>query len=124
MSVASKIIVSGLLIALIIVTGIWLTGLGRPLNTALFTVHKLIALGFVVFTSILVINLLKQTPMTPLVMVFITICALSVIALFATGAILSAEKPLSRLLVTIHAAAPVVMVIASAALFYLLTRKK
>jgi hypothetical protein len=124
MSVTSKIIVSGLLIVFIIVTGIWLASMGRPLNTALFTVHKLIALGFVVFTSILIINLLKQTPMTPFVLVFIIIAVLSVIALFATGAMLSAEKAASKLLLTIHATAPAVMAIASAILLFLLTRKK
>ncbi|MHB1152198.1 MAG: hypothetical protein ACYCWE_15825 [Eubacteriales bacterium] len=61
MSLTLKLITSGILIILIIVTGKWVSRLGRPINSGALTIHKLTALAFTVFTSIVVLNLLKET---------------------------------------------------------------
>lgn len=41
-------------------SGIWLSNSGKPYNTVIFTIHKLIALTAVVFTVILIVNLFRN----------------------------------------------------------------
>jgi hypothetical protein len=48
----SRFIIPGSVFLLTLVSGVWLSCSGKPLNTGIFTVHKLIALGAVVATAI------------------------------------------------------------------------
>ena len=115
MSLTTKLVISGgILIISVIVTGIWVSRLGRPLNTGVFTIHKLTALTFTVFVSVFVINLLKENQIGTAVPVILIIACLSMAALFASGAFLSFEKPLLKKILTIHAFTPVITIISSA----------
>ena len=51
----------GIVLLLTLASGIWLSNSGKPLNTAIFTLHKLIALGVVILTAIQFFNLLKNS---------------------------------------------------------------
>ena len=51
MSIIFKITGAGLLFLFTIGTGIWLSNSGKPYNTLIFNIHKLIALGTVIFTA-------------------------------------------------------------------------
>ena len=43
-----KFVIAGIFLVLIIVSGLWLSRTGRPLNVLILTVHKLIAVAGVV----------------------------------------------------------------------------
>lgn len=107
----SRFIISGILYALIILMGFVTKGMGRPLNTAVLAVHKLIALAFAIYTVINVIGLMKNMPANAFTWTMIAVSALSVIALFATGAILSFEKPAARFIQIIHNISTVLLLI-------------
>jgi hypothetical protein len=104
--------------------GICLCILGKPYNTIIFTVHKMISLIFVVLTVLLVINLAKDIQIQTLVMFFLIFAGISILALFATGALMSMGKMSYAVLKTIHIIAPITAFISSALSIYLLQLNK
>lgn len=120
MDTTSKFITPGIIFLLTLASGVWLSSSGKPLNTLIFTVHKLIALAMVILTAIQIYNLLKATGIQALPMALIIFAGLCVLALFATGALMSLGKPVDAILLTIHRVAPFLAVIAMGATVYLL----
>ena len=108
----SKFVLPGIAFVLTLAFGFWLSHVGKPYNGLLFNIHKLIALGAVVATVIQLVKLLKGADALALVIVLLVIAALCVIALFASGALMSMDKLDYALMLTIHRVAPVVLVIA------------
>ena len=109
---ASKILLPGIVFILTLAFGFWVSHVGKPYNGLLFNVHKLSALGAVVATVIQLVKLLKSADALALVGVLLVVAALCVIALFASGALMSMDKLDYALILTIHRVAPVVLVIA------------
>ena len=107
----SKFVLPGIAFILTLAFGFWVTHAGKPYNGLLFNVHKLIALGAVVATVIQLTNLLKSADALALIIVLLVVAALCVIALFASGALMSMDKLDYALMLTIHRVAPVVLVI-------------
>jgi hypothetical protein len=108
----SKFMLPGIAFILTLVFGFWLSHLGKPYNGLLFNIHKLIALAAVVVTVIQVFKLLKGMESQALIIVAVVVVALCVIALFASGALMSVGKLDYALTLTVHRIAPVVLVIA------------
>jgi hypothetical protein len=104
-----------------LVSGLWLSRSGKPLNAAIFTVHKLIALGAVIVAAIQIFNALEVVATQPLLIVVLVGIGLCAVALFATGALMSAtNKPVYLTLLTIHRIALVLATLAGLAAIYLL----
>jgi hypothetical protein len=119
MDMLSKFLTPGIIFLLTLVSGLWLSRTGKPLNTAIFTIHKLIALATVIFTGMAIYNLIKNTQIQFLIAALIVVVALCVLALFVSGALLSRDKPLNDNLLTIHKAAPFLVVISIVATLYI-----
>jgi len=119
-----RIVAAGLLFLFTLVSGVWLSNSGKPLNTAIFTVHKLIALATVIFTAIVIRDLLKNTPVQVVIVSLIVLAGLFALALFVTGALLSLGKPVNAVILTIHAVTPFLLVISTAVTIYLLSSSK
>jgi len=124
MNILQKIICTGVLLLLMIGTGIWLSNSSKPLNTMIFNIHKLIALTFVIFTAIFIYNLLKNVEIKTVIITLIVFLVLFVLILFISGALLSLGKSPYILLKTIHSITSILIVITSIATIYLLIRKK
>lgn len=72
-----------------VAVGFWLGKIGKPYSGILFNIHKLIALGTVLFASAQAYKMLKGlAPQMALIISFIAI-AICALALFASGAFLS-----------------------------------
>jgi len=124
MSIALKIISTELPFVLTIITGIWLSNSGKPLNTTIFTIHKLIALGSVIFIAMVIRNLLKNAEISNVILTLIIVAGLFVLTLFISGALLSLEKPVNNIISTIHNVTPIPTVITIAVTIYLLVSRK
>jgi hypothetical protein len=118
----SKIITTGVLFLLTIISGIWLNNTGKPLNTLIFTIHKLLALTTVIFTAIAIYNLHKNVEIKTIILILIVIAGLSLFALFISGALLSIGKPASNIILTIHNIATIFSVFSTTVMIYLLVR--
>lgn len=123
-TMTSKPIVTGLLLLFTLLSGVWLSNSGRPYNTVIFTIHKLIALGAVIFTVVTVRQLCTGVDIRTLALGAIVATGLLFLALFVTGALLSIGKPDHVAILTVHRAAPLLAVIATAATMVLLVSSK
>jgi FtsH-binding integral membrane protein len=120
----TRLLTAGILFILTIASGIWVSRAGRPLNAAVLTVHKLISLATVILLVTVIMGMSKGIPMTGAVIAAIAITAVFFLGLFATGVILSFDKPVNHIIKIIHAALPL---LAAALVFvsvYLLTARK
>jgi hypothetical protein len=111
MDAVSRFITPGILFLLTLASGLWLSRTGKPLNTAIFNAHKLIALGAVVAAAIQTYNALKLANPQAIFSALLALAGLCIVALFATGAMMSMDKPGQATLLMIHKAAIVVTVI-------------
>jgi len=121
MDATARFIIPGIVFLLTFLSGVWLSRSGKPLHAAVFTVHKLIALGTVVATAIQTYHALKGGEIQTILSALIILIGLSVVALFATGALMSANKPAYNMLLFIHKVSVFLALIAGAATIYLLT---
>jgi hypothetical protein len=109
-----------IIFALTLVSGFWLSRSGKPYPGLLFNVHKLIALGTVIFTAMQVRAALIAKDAGLLSIGLLVVASVCAIALFASGAFMSAGKLDQRLMKGIHNLAPVVAVPALIAAIYFL----
>lgn len=113
---------SVLLVIAAVILGTILALKGKPYNTAIFTVHKLTALGAVILAVILCINLLKNISAVNITGALV-IAAVSVLALFATGALMSAGVKPHSILRIVHIISTILLtVVGGGALLTLLGR--
>jgi hypothetical protein len=108
----SKFMFPGIAFILTLAFGFRLSHVGKPYNSLLFNVHKLIALGAVVATIVQLTKLLKNVDLLALIIVLLVVAALCVIALFASGALMSIGKVDYTLMLAVHRIAPVLLVAA------------
>lgn len=124
MSHAMMISGSIILIALTAITGVVLSQTGRPLNTILFTIHKLSAVGFTVFSVIIFINLIKTVESVDSTTKFLLITvACAAALLFVTGGLLSFDRFAKKFVVILHAVLTIVISGSAGTVLYLLLRK-
>lgn len=118
MHILYNFVVPGGLFILTLVFGFWLSHAGKPYNGFLFNVHKLIALSFVVLAGIQFSKMFHAPDW--LLVALLLISALCVIALFASGALMSAGKLDYTLMLTIHRFAPVFLMVSLGLILVLL----
>ena len=120
MDMLPESITPGIAFLLTLAFGIWLSNSGKPYNGILFNIHKLVALGAAILTAGQLFEVLKDTGIQVVPILLIVIAVVCVVALFATGALMSMDKLSYRVTLTIHRLAPLVAAIAMAATVYLL----
>ena len=120
MDTLSKFTLPGILFLLTLIFGFWLSKAGKPYSGLLFNVHKLIALGTVVIAVVQFSKILQTADSLALLIVLLIVAALCIVALFASGALMSLGKLDYTLTLTIHRIAPVVLVITLGVAVYLL----
>ncbi len=124
METISKFILPGALLLLTCAFGFWLSVLGKPYNEPLFNIHKLVALGAVVFAVIQTYKLLKGANIQFVVIALVAVSVLCIIALFATGALMSIGNLPHAPLLTVHRIALVALPLATISMIYFLSGNK
>jgi hypothetical protein len=120
METLSRLLNPTLCFLVTLVFGFWLSRNGRPYHGLLFNVHKLLALLTVVLAVLAVYQALKVVDAALAILVLLVIAAVSVIALFVSGALMSAGKGQYWVMKLIHNLSPFFLVIAMGYLVYLL----
>jgi len=118
----SKFLIPIILFVLTVAAGFWVTKTGKPYNTGIFTLHKLLALAAVVLATIAIVKLLKIAPAQPMIIALFVLAAMSIIALFATGALMSIQKNVGSALLLVHRVAPFVLAGSSVSAILLLVK--
>jgi hypothetical protein len=125
-AISTKLIAAGILFLLTLTSGIIVSHSGRPLGVGLVTLHKLIAVGAIVLTGMIVNQLYKTTDAKLFFELgAIVLTAILFLALIATGALLTREEmQLPEVVLRIHQAAPLLAVAFSTITVYLLSTGK
>jgi hypothetical protein len=118
----TKTIITGVLFLLIISTGFWLFKKRNPYHWFPYTLHKLLALAFVVLSIIVLSNLFKDRQIENPPLITIMGAAVIIIILFITGALFKAEKLNSKILRVIHMTGASLIIAAASLLAYFFTR--
>jgi hypothetical protein len=120
MSLVLQIITAEMLYFLAIASGIWLSHTGKPLNSWILTLHIMIGLGTVFFTTLVVWRLLQiETPTTGILVLAISLAAL-IIGLITSGILLSFDRGYNNRILRAHNITTILGIIVSTITIYLL----
>ena len=122
MDTLSKFTLPAGLYILTLAFGFWLSQLGKPYNGFVFNVHKLIALAAVIVAVVQLLKTLKAANAMSLLTISLLLAAMCVIALFASGALMSAGQLDQALMLLIHRIGLVLLTIDLGFVAYLLKR--
>ena len=114
------LIAAGTLFILSLASGAWLSHLGKPINILVVTIHKLISLATVLFTGLAIYHFSRAAAISSSEVNAILVTGLLFLLLFITGALLSAGKPVNRVVSVTHKIAPFLSVISTAVTIFLL----
>jgi antibiotic biosynthesis monooxygenase (ABM) superfamily enzyme len=123
MSIAGKLLPVGILFVITVGFGFWVSRVGKPYHALLFNIHKLVALGGVILTTVRIFRLDPFAEFPLIVIVLVAAAAVCVIATFATGAVMSIKEQEIRPILTIHQISPFLIVIFMGLAVYLLGLK-
>lgn len=101
-TIQSKIIITGILFLLIIITGIWLKKTGKPYKTGIVTLHKLIAITSIIILVTIILNLIKGIVLKQIELILIILSGSFFALSIATGAFLTIDKPINKTILTTH----------------------
>ncbi|ESA37666.1 hypothetical protein N836_35425 [Leptolyngbya sp. Heron Island J] len=112
----------GVAVAFLLVfgTGFYLTHFGRPYGVALFTVHKLVATGILVFLGVNIYKIYKTPALGGSAWLIVSLAVLAFVVMIASGSVLSAVKSSPTVIAAIHKVVSYVTVLLAIAAFYLL----
>ena len=115
-----RIITVTLAIVVVFVCGYRLTRAGRPYPGLLLNFHKLPALAAAILVAINVYRANQASALGAGPWAAAVVTGLFVVGLFATGALLSLDKPAPEVVRTLHHVAPYLAVLSGAVTLYLL----
>ena len=123
-TITGKLVVAGILFLFTLISGVIVSHSSRPLNIGLVTLHKLIAVGTAVLVGMAVNQLYKTVDGKVFIEIgLMVISALLLLALIATGALLTREEmQLPEFVLNIHKVAPLLALISSTLTIFLLSR--
>ncbi len=122
MPLLSRFVIPAIVFVLTTAFGFRLSRSGRPYNGLLFNIHKLAALAAAIVTVVQFLRIVKGADLSAPSIALLALAALCVVALFASGALMSAGKANHALLHSIHRVALAALVIAVPAAIFLLGR--
>jgi hypothetical protein len=111
----SRILILGILFFVTFLSGLGLTHFARPYNGFLSTIHKLVAMGAVIYLSVLVIKAHRVASFSGLEWAGLLTAELLFVLAIVTGAIAISVKVAPVALLAAHRIAPYVAVILTAA---------
>lgn len=102
----SKALITSFCFLLVILTGFWLSRSGKPYPVVVFTFHKLITMGTIVYLGILLYPISRSTPLQGGQVAAIAIIVVCFLALLTTGGLLSMDKVLPAIVHRLHQVLP------------------
>ena len=118
-----RMIGMGILYILILMSGFFLSRLGRPLNTAVFTIHKLVSIAAVIVLLMTIIQINRTTPLNGLTWAALVATGIFFLGEMISGGFLSFDNFNTKYILTIHRILPVLIILFTTLSFYLIYGK-
>lgn len=118
----ARILIGGVLLVVILVVGLFLHRMGRPYQPLWFNLHKLAALGLVVYATLILLPQAKAQGLGGLFLGLVILAVVSAIALFVSGGLMGADK-MHETMVRVHRLANYAFIAGQAGVFFFLWGK-
>ena len=113
---------TGALLVVVILSGLWTSRAGKPYKTFPFTIHKLAGLAAGVLLGIIVYQANKVAPLGLLEIAAIVITVLFFAGTVVVGGLLSIKEQASTMVLRLHQVLPVLSLLSTIGMLYLLLR--
>ena len=117
---SSKVAYAGIGFLLTLISGVVLSKMGRPLNSAVFGAHKIIAVGTIVLIGLNIRDLARIVGLQTVHPALIWGTGLLLLALVVSGSLLSFDKLVLPITLRVHQIVPLLALAFSALSIYLL----
>jgi hypothetical protein len=117
-TLTSRLIGTGALFLFVFLSGVWLSNLGKPINVSVMTIHKLIALGTLIFIGATIYQVNQVTPLTTTAIAATVITGIFFVATIIAGGLLSLDKPVAAMSI-VHRVGPFLTVASTIVTMYL-----
>lgn len=104
----TKLIFSALLFILALLSGFWLSKTGRPLNTAIFTIHKLSVIGGIILAFFVFIPFSKSQGIDAMGISLLIVSLVLLVTSFVSGALMSFDRFADTFVHSIHKVTPII----------------
>jgi hypothetical protein len=114
-----RIVGAGLFFLLIFLSGFWLRRSGKPYNTIIFSIHKIIGLTAGVYLIMTVYQIHQPASLNPVEITAIIVSVLFFSGTVAAGGLLSIDKPMPAAISMMHKLSPYLTVLSTMVTLYL-----
>ena len=118
----ARLVVTGALLAVLLLSGLWTSRAGKPYKTFPFTIHKLAGLAAGILLAVIVYKTHQAAPLSPTEIAAIAVTVLFFVGAVAAGGMLSANEQAPTIILRLHQALPVLSLLSTAVTLYLLLR--
>jgi hypothetical protein len=112
--------ITALLFFLIFFTGFWLSRTGKPYGSLLFSIHKFMALGFLIFLGITVYKNSAIYPLNPIQLILVCVTVICFLSTIITGGLQSIDQAMPPLVLRLHQFMPYLALLFTAVSLYLI----
>ena len=119
-TVQLRVVGAGIFFLFIFLSGIGLSGSGKPLNSIVLTIHKLASLAAGVFLVVTVYQINQVATLSGSEVIAGVVTGLLFLGTGIAGGLLSTDKPVPAAVLRIHQIAPVLTGLSTAVTLYLL----
>jgi len=116
----TRILIIGLLYLLIFASGFWLSKSGKPFNTIVLTIHKLISLAVLVLLIIIIYRFHEGAKLGAVELAFTLVMSLFFLSTIISGGFLSTGKSLPAAIRIVHLTTSILTVLTGAVMLFLL----
>jgi hypothetical protein len=92
-ALTTRVIWTGALFILVFLSGFWLYRSGRPINTVVLTLHKLIALGALILIGVTIYQVNQVAALSTTAWIAVIITGILFVTTIITGGLLSLQQP-------------------------------
>jgi hypothetical protein len=116
----TRVVAAGVLLVLVLLSGLWVSRAGKPYRTLPFTIHKLAGLATGILLGIIVYQTHQAAPLGVLEIAAIVATVFFFGSTVAAGGLLSAKEHTPTIILRLHQVLPVLSLLSAAATLYLL----
>ena len=118
----TRVVVTGALLVLVLLSGLWTSRAGKPYSTFPFTIHKLAGLAAGILLAVIVYTAHQAAPLGPIEIVAIAVTVLFFLGTVVAGGVLSVNEQASTIVLRLHQVLPVLSLLSTAGTSYVLLR--
>ena len=116
----TRVVVTGALLVIVLLSGLWTSRAGKPYKTLPFAIHKLAGLAAGILLAVIVYKSHQAAPLGPAEIAAVAVTVLFFLGTVVVGGLLSVNEQAATLVLRLHQVLPVLSLLSAAGTLYLL----